>query len=75
LCPELKEARIRAHHNLAEALWKGIKAAGQKWVILKELAVPVVGLQGLNPPSDRIAEWYRALDEMTDEQLEAEVGE
>ena len=73
LCPALKEARIRAHHNLAEALWTGIRAAGQDWVIEKELTVG--GLQGLNPPSDRIDEWYRALDEVTDEQLEAEVGE
>ena len=32
-------------------------------------------LHGLDPPSDLIAEWYRALDEVTDEQLEAEVGE
>jgi hypothetical protein len=42
-------------------------------VIEKELTV--VGLQGLNPPSNRLDEWYRALDEMTDEQLEVEVGE
>ena len=73
LCPALKDARIRAHHNLAEVLWTGIRAAGQDWVIEKELTV--LGLQGLNPPSNRIAEWYRALDEVTDEQLDAEVGE
>ena len=73
ICPALKEARIRAHHNLANTLWAGISAAGRNWVIGKELTV--VGLQNLNPPSDRLDEWYRAMDEVTDEQLEAEVGE
>ena len=73
ICPALKEARIRAHHNLANTLWDGIRAAGRKWVIEKELTV--VGLQSLNPPGNRLDEWYRAMDEMTDEQLEAEVGE
>jgi ribonuclease HI len=73
MCPALKEARIRAHHNLANALWAGISAAGRNWVIGKELTV--AGLQSLNPPSHRLDEWYRAMDEVTDEQLEAEVGE
>ena len=73
MCPALKEARIRAHHNLANTLWAGISAAGERWVIGKELTV--VGLQGLNPPSNRLDEWYRAMDEMTEEQLEAEVEE
>ena len=27
LCPALKDARIRAHHNLAHRLWKGISEA------------------------------------------------
>ncbi len=25
LCPALKEARIRAHHNMAHRLWRGIE--------------------------------------------------
>ena len=73
MCPALQEARIRAHHNLAEALWISIRATKQTWVIGKELTV--AGLQGLDPPSNRIDEWFRALDEVADEQLEAEVGD
>jgi len=72
ICPALQEARIRAHHNLAEALWASIRKARQNWVIGKELTV--IGLRGLNPPSDRIDEWYRALDNAEDAMLEAEVG-
>ena len=72
-CPALKGARIRAHHNLASTLWTGIATYGKDWVIGRELTV--VGLQGLNPPSNRMDEWYRAMEEVEEEQLEVEVGE
>ncbi len=44
LCPALKEARIQAHHNLAQRLWKGIRDASKGWIITVELTV--TGLQG-----------------------------
>jgi hypothetical protein len=36
LCLALKEARIRAHHNLAQRLWKGIRDASKGWIITLE---------------------------------------
>ncbi len=45
LCPALKEARIRAHHNMAHRLWKGIQASTEGWVIAIEQTVE--GLLGL----------------------------
>ena len=70
LCPALKEARIRAHHNMAQRLWKGITDFTKGWIIIAEQTV--AGLQGLPQPEDRIAEWQRAWDEMTDRHLEGE---
>ncbi len=35
LCPALKEARIRAHHNMAQRLWKGIKDSTKGWTTLR----------------------------------------
>jgi hypothetical protein len=66
LCPALKEARIRAHHNIAKRLWQGIRAAanGWQWVITTEQTV--AGLQGLTQPAERLDDWQRAWDEMTD---------
>ena len=70
LCPALKEARIRAHHNIAKRLWQGIRAAAKGWVITTEQTV--AGLQGLPQPAERIDDWQRAWDEMTDVHLEGE---
>ena len=70
LCPALKEARIRAHHNMAQRLWKGIESSTKGWTFAIEMTV--AGLQGLPQPEDRIAEWQRAWDEMTDLHLEGE---
>ncbi len=69
-CPVLKEARIRAHHNLAQRLWKGIRDASKWWIVTKEQTV--TGLQGLPQPKEFIPKWQRAWDELTDLQL---VGE
>ncbi len=64
-CPVLKEARIRAHHNLAQRLWKGIRDASKGWIITTEQTVAglkglVAGLQGLPQPEELIPEWQRA---------------
>ncbi len=32
-CLVLKEAMIRAHHNLAQRLWKGIRDATKGWIV------------------------------------------
>ena len=48
LWPALKEARIRAHHNLAHRLWKGIRDASKGWIITVEQTV--AGLQGMQQP-------------------------
>ena len=72
LCPALKEARVRAHHNMAHRLWKGIQASTKGWVIAIEQTV--AGLQGLPQPEARLDEWQRAWDEVTDVHLEGEGG-
>ncbi len=69
-CPALKEARIRAHHNIAKRPWQGIRAAAKGWVITTERTV--AGLQRLPQPAERIDDWQRAWDEMTDVHLEGE---
>jgi hypothetical protein len=50
----LKEARIRAHHNLAQRLWKGIRDASKGWIITTEQTV--AGLQGMQQPEELIPE-------------------
>jgi hypothetical protein len=70
LCPALKEARIRAHHNIAQRLWKGIKDVSRGWTIVTEQTVE--GLLGLPQPEDGMSEWQRAWDEMEDMHLEGE---
>ena len=70
LCPALKEARIRAHHNMAHRLWEGIQASTKGWVIAIEQTV--AGLLGLPQPEARLDEWQRAWDEVTDVHLEGE---
>jgi hypothetical protein len=70
LCPALKEARIRAHHNMAHRLWAGIQASTKGWVIAIEQTV--AGLLGLPQPEARLDEWQRAWDEVTDVHLEGE---
>jgi len=69
-CPALKEARIRAHHNLAQTLWKGILGATKQWVITVEQTVS--GLLGLAQPEEHIDVWQRAWDEISDLDLEGE---
>ena len=69
-CPALKEARIRAHHNLAQMLWKGISDATKQWVIAVEQTVS--GLLGLAQPEEHIDVWQRAWDEISDSDLEGE---
>jgi hypothetical protein len=69
-CPALKEARIRAHHNLAQTLWKGILGATKQWVITVEQTVS--GLLGLAQPEEHTDVWQRAWDEISDLDLEGE---
>jgi len=69
-CPALKEARIRAHHNMARKLWRGIEGATKGWIIVTEQTV--AGLMGMQQPPERVDEWQRAWDELTDVHLEGE---
>jgi hypothetical protein len=72
LCPALKEAWIRAHHNMAHRLWKGIEDTTNEWIIVTEQTVE--GLQGLPQPEEQIDAWQRAWNEVTGELLEGEEG-
>ena len=46
ICPALKEARIRAHHNLVERLWKRLGQTSTRVVIYREMTVE--SLNGLS---------------------------
>ena len=70
LCPALKDASIRAHHNLAHRLWKGISDASKNFHICVEQTTD--GLSGLPQHEERIPEWKRAWDELSDIQLEVQ---
>ena len=69
VCPALQEARIRAHHNLGQGLWRQIRNASKGWVWAEEATVEA--LQGLSQPEDQIDLWQRMCDEITDTDLEA----
>ena len=73
LCPALKDASIRAHHTLAQRLWKGISDASKHFHICVEQTVD--GLRGLPQPEEQIQEWQRGWDELTDVQLEVQEGD
>ena len=49
-----------------------LSVAGSSVMSLLISEQTVAGLQGLPQPEDRIAEWHRAWDEMTDRHLEGE---
>jgi len=68
MCPALKEARIRAHHNLADMLWQRVERLQSKWQVVRELTVS--GLLGLSAPVDRRDEWCRVWDMLTEEDLD-----
>jgi hypothetical protein len=65
--PALKEARIRAHHNLVERLWNKLGHTAARVVIYREMTVE--SLRGIEAPLDCRDEWQRALDELTDSDL------
>ena len=67
VCPALKEARIRAHHNLVKRLWDRLGQASTRFVIYREMTVE--SLQGVEAPLDCRDEWHRALDELMDSDL------
>ncbi len=57
LCPGLKNARIRALHNLAHLLWRVVSDASKMIYITAEQAVD---------GEEQITAWRRAWDEITD---------
>ena len=69
VCPALKEARIRAHHNLVTKLWGWLEKASPRWRIHQEMTVDA--LCGLEAPLDCHADWQRAVDELQEPDLEA----
>ena len=68
VCPALKEARIRAHHNLVMMLWGRLENASSRWKIYREMTVDA--LHGLEAPLDCQDEWQRAVDELVELDLE-----
>ncbi len=68
VCPALKDARIRAHHNLAGMLWQRVEQLQSKWQVVRELTV--AGLLGLAAPDDRRDEWCRVWDEVSEDDLD-----
>ena len=71
-CPALQEARIKAHHSLAQRLWREIEDATKKWVFVVEATVET--LWGLPQPIEHIDAWQRACDDIVDDDLEAAMG-
>jgi len=67
-CPVLREARIRAHHNLVILLWGWLQRASSRWVIHREMTVEA--LCGLASPPDCHNDWQRAVDELRDSDLD-----
>jgi hypothetical protein len=70
VCPALKEARIRAHHNLVMMLWRRLERSSSRWNIHREMTVDA--LLVLEAPLDCHAEWQRAVDELRELDLETE---
>jgi hypothetical protein len=64
------EARMLAHHNIVQGLWKGINTATKGWTFTAEQTV--AGLQGLPQPEEIITEWQCAWGVLTDLQLDGE---
>jgi hypothetical protein len=53
LCPALKDASIRAHHNLAGMLWQRVERLQSKWQVVREITVAgLLGLQARRPSTD-----------------------
>ena len=76
-CPALQEARIKAHHSLAQRLWREIEDATKKWVSVfaVEATVETLRLRGLPQPIEHIDAWQRACDEIVDDDLEAVIDD
>ena len=70
VCQALKEARIRAHHNLVRKLWGLLEKSSPRWIIHREMTVDA--LRGLVAPLDCQADWQRAVDELHKPDLEIE---
>ena len=73
VCPALQEARIRAHHNLVTLLWGRLGQASPKWVIHREMSV--MSLLGMEAPLDCRDEWQRAMDDLSDLDLDGPDGD
>ena len=67
-CPALKDARIRAHHNLAAKLWGRLAQAPSRWEIHRE--VSVASLSCVEAPLDCRDTWQRTCDELAESDLE-----
>ena len=67
VCPVLREARIRAHHNLAAMLFTRLGQEPCGWSIHQEVTVDC--LRGIDTPLDCRDAWQRACDALTDMEL------
>ena len=70
ICPALQDARIRAHHNLVTLLWNRLGQASPQWAIHREMSI--ASLLGMEAPLDCRDEWQRAMDDMSDLDLDAD---
>ena len=70
ICPALQDARIRAHHNLVTLLWDRLGQASPQWAIHREMSI--ASLLGMEAPLDCRDEWQRAMDDMSDLDLDAD---
>ena len=69
-CPALKDARIRAHHNLAAKLRGCLAQAPSRWEIHRE--VSVASLSWVEAPQDCRDTWPHTCDELAESDLEAQ---
>ena len=73
VCLALKEARMRAHHNLvrmllwAPSVWGLLEKSSPRWIIHREMTVDALG--GLVAPLDCQTDWQRAVDELHEPDL------
>ena len=61
---------LRAHHNLVSLLWGRLGQASQQWAIHCEMSI--ASLLGMEAPLDCRDEWQRAMDDMSDLDLDAD---
>ena len=73
MVPSSPRSEDKAHHSLAQRLWREIEDATKKWVFVVEATVEP--LRGLPQPVEHIDAWQRACDDIVDADLEAVIDD